>query len=406
MPRFGLIGEKLDHSFSPAIHRLIGDYEYALYPMARGAVEGFVRDTDLDGFNVTIPYKVDVIPLCRRLTPRAEAIGSVNTMVRFEDGGFLGDNTDYGGFSHLLGEEAAAFAGQKAVVLGSGGSSRTVCAVLVDQGIRPVVISRTGVDHYGNLDRHKDAVLLVNTTPVGMYPGNGAAPVDLAAFPNVRLVLDLIYNPDRTALLLQADDLGIPARNGLSMLTAQGVRAAELFLGRPFPAELADTIAQTISRKTRNIVLIGMPGSGKSTVAQHLSHLTGRPAVSLDRRVEARAGKSIPEIFAGEGEKAFRRLETEVLREASRESGQILDTGGGVVTVPENRDLIRQNGVCILLERNLELLPTQGRPLSQQVGVEELLRVRGPLYRAWCERAYRNEDSYATAMRIREDFGL
>jgi shikimate dehydrogenase len=406
LPRFGLIGRTLAHSFSPAIHSRIGDYEYRLYPLEPDGLADFVRNTDLDGFNVTIPYKTDVIPLCRSLTERAKAIGSVNTMLRLPDGGFLGDNTDYAGFLYLLGSDAEALRGQKALVLGSGGAARTVCTALADCGIAAVVVSRHGEDNYENLSRHADAALIVNTTPVGMYPHNGEAAVDLRDFPACRLVLDLIYNPARTALLLQAEALGISARNGLAMLAAQGVEAGERFLGRKLPPELPREITAAIGRQSENVILIGMPGCGKTTVAARLSELTGRPVFDTDELVYTRAGMPIPEIFEKFGEAGFRRLETEVLREVTKESGKIIATGGGVVTVPENRALLRQNGVCLFLDRDKNDLPTAGRPLSESVGTDRLLEARLPLYRAWSDGIYRNDDPLLTARRIKEDLKL
>jgi shikimate dehydrogenase len=406
MRHFGLIGQKLAHSYSPAIHNLIGDYEYRLYPLEPENLANFVKATDLDGFNVTIPYKQDVIPLCRRLSHRAASIGSVNTMVRLPDGGFLGDNTDYAGFRYLLGTEIEHLKACKALVLGSGGAARTVCAVLADLGIPYAVISRKGENNYANLARHRDAALIVNATPVGMYPNNGLAPVDLRAFPDCRLVLDLIYNPERTALLLQSEDLGIPARNGLPMLAAQAVKAGELFLDQALPVELVDRIVDSISCRMRNIVLIGMPGSGKSSVAMHLANLTGRRMIDTDERIATREGMNIPDIFSTHGEAYFRRVETEVLKETAKQSGIIISTGGGIVTVSENRNLIRQNSVCLLLERETDQLEVGDRPLSKSVGNAELLRIRTPLYDAWSDRKYRNEDCLQTALQIKKDFKL
>jgi shikimate dehydrogenase len=257
---------------------MIGDYEYKLYPLEPDEIVRFAEKTYLDGFNVTIPYKKDVIPLCRELSDRAKSIGSVNTMTRLPGGGWRGDNTDYDGFLHLLGSDTAAMRGKKALVLGSGGASKTVCAVLADCRIPYLVVSRSGEINYDNITDHSDATLIVNTTPVGMYPDNGVSPVDLSLFPACRLVLDLIYNPAKTALLLKAEDLGIPARNGLSMLAAQGVRAGELFTGRTCPPGLAAKIAFEIRRKTLNTVLIGMPGCGKTA---KLPGATGPLGLSL-----------------------------------------------------------------------------------------------------------------------------
>lgn len=400
---YGLIGERLAHSFSPRIHALLGDYPYQLYPLAPDALPAFMRENCLSGFNVTIPYKQAVMPFLQSISTEARRIGAVNTVIRKADRSLHGDNTDYHGFLCMLGE-AEAFRGQKALVLGSGGSSKTVQAVLRDAGCAPiVVISRSGEDNYQNLDRHQDARLLVNTTPVGMYPRVDEAPLDLQALPQLQLVLDLIYNPARTRLLLQAEQLGIPCRNGMLMLAAQAERAAELWGLVPEDGKRAPAIAARLSRESMNIALIGMPGCGKSAVGQALSKLSGRRLVDLDGLIEARAGRSIPELFQAGGEAAFRALETACLREAARESGTIIACGGGIVTRPENRDILRQNSRILWLKRELELLPLQGRPLSLGRGVEALYRERAPLYAAWAERSYHNQDLRSCALQIMED---
>ena len=406
MKHFGLIGRVLGHSFSPAIHALIADYEYRLYELEPERLDEFLRETDCDGFNVTIPYKLDAMRSCAELSDRARAIGCVNTLTRRPDGKWRGDNTDWDGFLALLGSDAETLRGRPALVLGSGGASRTVCAALKHCGIPFTVISRNGADNYGNLERHADAELIVNTTPVGMYPHNGESPVDLRIFPKCRLVLDVIYNPARTALMLQADGLGIPARGGLLMLAGQGVRAAELFLDRELPAGLAAEIAEKIARSTKNIALIGLPGCGKSTTARALSRLTGRPVYDIDAMIEERSGKKIPHIFAESGEDAFRQLETEALAEASRQSGAIIACGGGVVTRPRNLPLLRQNSVTVFLDREGDL-PVAGRPLSQGRGLAALKAERLPLYRAWAERTVRSgATARETAAKIKEALSL
>lgn len=406
MKQFGLIGQRLGHSFSPAIHHMLGDYEYELYPMEPEALARFLQTTTLDGFNVTIPYKNAVIPACERLTDRAKAIGSVNTMTRLPSGGWLGDNTDYDGFLALLGKDAEALRGKKALVLGSGGASKTVCAVLHDCGIVPVVISRTGENNYQNLPQHRDAELVVNATPVGMYPNNGRSPLDLQILPNCKLVLDLIYNPAKTALLLQAESLGIPARNGLIMLVAQAARSSERFCDTQIPDSEIARITGTIAAQTRNIILIGMPGCGKSTVARYLGERTGRAVVDIDREIVKVIGMDIPSYFAQFGEGAFRTVETQVLRAACAESGKIIATGGGVVTMPENRDLLRQNGVVLYLNCDKQRLSSKGRPVTQRDGIDALLEKRLPLYHAWCDAVYENTNSQSTAQKIQEDWSL
>ena len=381
MKRCGLLGERLGHSYSPAIHAMLGDYEYRLYECPRDKLGDFLKAWDFDGLNVTIPYKKAVLPYCAELSPMAAAIGSVNTLLRRPDGSLYGDNTDAFGFESLLRHAGLDPAGRKCLVLGSGGASATVQAVLRQLGAGSVtVISRGGEDNYGNLSRHRDAELLVNTTPVGMYPGNGLAPVDLTAFPGCRGVVDLIYNPARTALLLQAGRLGIPCAGGLWMLAAQAGRAAELFTGSAVPEDVIPRVTAALRRETENVILIGMPGSGKTTVAMALAEKLRRPVLDSDAAVEETAGIPIPAIFEREGEAGFRRRETAALAELGKRGGIILATGGGSVTRPENYDLLRQNGTILWLQRDITKLPTDGRPISQSRDLSGLLRERTPAY--------------------------
>ena len=391
MKRCGLLGERLGHSYSPAIHAMLGDYEYRLYECPRDKLGDFLKARDFDGLNVTIPYKKAVLPYCAELSPMAAAIGSVNTLLRRPDGSLYGDNTDAFGFESLLRHAGLDPAGRKCLVLGSGGASATVQAVLRQLGAGSVtVISRGGEDNYGNLSRHRDAELLVNTTPVGMYPGNGLAPVDLTAFPGCRGVVDLIYNPARTALLLQAGRLGIPCAGGLWMLAAQARRAAELFTGSAVPEDVIPRVTAALRRETENVILIGMPGSGKTTVAMALAEKLRRPVLDSDAAVAETAGIPIPEIFEREGEAGFRRRETAALAELGKRGGIILATGGGSVTRPENYDLLHQNGTILWLRRDIAKLPTDGRPISQSRDLSELLRERTPAYTRFADHIIDN----------------
>ena len=391
MKRCGLLGERLGHSYSPAIHAMLGDYEYRLYECPRDKLGDFLKARDFDGLNVTIPYKKAVLPYCAELSPMAAAIGSVNTLLRRPDGSLYGDNTDAFGFESLLRHAGLDPAGRKCLVLGSGGASATVQAVLRQLGAGSVtVISRGGEDNYGNLSRHRDAELLVNTTPVGMYPGNGLAPVDLTAFPGCRGVVDLIYNPARTALLLQAGRLGIPCAGGLWMLAAQAKRASELFTGSAIPDDVIPCITAALRRETENVILIGMPGSGKTTVAMALAEKLRRPVLDSDAAVEETAGIPIPAIFEREGEAGFRRRETAALAELGKRGGIILATGGGSVTRPENYDLLHQNGTILWLRRDIAKLPTDGRPISQSRDLSELLRERTPAYTRFADHIIEN----------------
>ena len=381
MGQYGLIGEKLGHSFSPMIHGKLGDYPYQLFELAPDQLGTFLEEGDFAGLNVTIPFKKAVIPYCKTLTDQARRIGSVNTIVRQPDGSLLGHNTDYDGFLYLLRSAGAEVEGKKALVLGTGGASLTVHTVLQDLGARETVaISRSGPNNYTNLDLHSDAEIIVNATPVGMYPNNGTSSVDLALFPKLESVFDLIYNPAKTRLLLDAEERGLRWANGLGMLVAQAKAAAERFTYSPIPDQRVGEITREMERSTRNILLVGMPGCGKSTVGQLLSVKLGRPLVDTDVLVEKMAGCTIPEIFAAKGEEAFRQLEHQALCDAAKQSGTIIATGGGIVTRPENFGPMRQNSVIVFLRRPVEDLPTAGRPISQSRDLNDLYLQRLPLY--------------------------
>ena len=381
--RCGLIGEKLGHSFSPAIHGKLADYEYRLYELSPGQLGPFLEKKEFDGLNVTIPYKKTVIPYCDELTEAAKSIGSVNTIVKRPDGTLLGHNTDYDGIMWLLKNAGAQVKGKKAVVLGTGGASLTVQAALRNLGAaQVVVISRSGEDNYENIARHSDAKILINATPVGMYPKTGVSPVDLDVFTALEGVFDVVYNPAKTQLLLEAEKRGIPCANGLGMLVAQAKAACERFTGQPVADEKVYTIKAEMERTTRNVMLIGMPGSGKSTVGAALAESLGRRLVDVDERIVEMAGCSIPEIFAKDGEEGFRRIEHQALCQVSQESGLVIATGGGVVTRQENFDPMRQNSLIVWLLRDTALLPKDGRPLSQANSLTEMFKVREPLYRA------------------------
>lgn len=403
----GLLGEKLGHSYSPEIHAELADYDYRLYEKEPEEVADFVRGGDWNGLNVTIPYKKTVVPLCDELSETAAAIGSVNTLLRRADGSIFGDNTDAFGFETLLKATLpGAIAGKKALVLGTGGASVTVCAVLKKHGAEVVTISRSGENNYQNLDRHADAGLLVNATPVGMYPNNGVSPVDLAAFPELEAVLDVVYNPALTALLLQAEARGIPHAGGLLMLVAQAKRSAEIFLGRTLPDSEIGRILRKLSRGMQNIVLIGMPGCGKSTVGAIIAERLGHPLCEADEEIVRAAGKTIPEIFAGEGETGFRARETTVLAHLGRQSGAVISTGGGCVTRAENYPLLHQNGVIVWMKRDLDRLAREGRPLSIGADLGAMYAVRAPLYERFADFAVDNDGTpEATAEKILEVLG-
>lgn len=389
--RCGLLGEHLTHSYSPQIHALLGDYSYELFEVAPEKLGEFLQAGEFDGLNVTIPYKRAVIPYCAELSAAAREMGSVNTLLRRPDGTLYGDNTDLDGFRWLLARGGGIRPGEKALVLGTGGASQTVQAVLRAAGAEVAVLSRRGESNYLTLPRHADARLVVNATPVGMYPNNGARLIDLAQLPQCRCVLDLIYNPARTRLLLDAAARGIRCENGLSMLVAQAKRAAELFTGRDIPDAACTDILRRMEAQMHNLILVGMPGSGKTTVGSLLAVSLGRPFYDADGEIEKKLGCSIPAFFAQRGEAAFRAVETEVLAELGKRSGCVIATGGGCVTRGENYDLLHQNGEIIWLRRSLTELPVEGRPVSQSRSLPELYREREPAYRRFADLCVENE---------------
>ena len=383
---YGLLGETLGHSFSPQIHACLGDYEYKLFEVAPEDLGDFLHSGSFEGLNVTIPYKKAVMPYLTEISENAKAIGSVNTITVLPNGTLRGDNTDYDGFLYLVRRSGIAVNGKKALVLGTGGASLPVKKVLSDLGAREIIsISRTGENNYQNLEKHFDADLIVNTTPVGMYPNNLQSPLSLDGFTQLSGVLDIVYNPQKTQLILDAEQRGIPAFSGLTMLVAQAKRAAELFLNTNIDDRKNDEIYETLSRQMKNIVLVGMPGCGKSTVGKALAKRLSRPFFDADQEIVKRAGKSIPEIFQTEGEAGFRKIETEVLFDLCRQSGAVIATGGGAVTVPKNHGILRQNSLVVFINRDIAVLPTNGRPLSEQNDLHEMFRQRLPLYRAVCD---------------------
>ena len=399
----GLLGRKLGHSYSPQIHAMLADYFYELFEKEPEELENFLKNGDFSGINVTVPYKKSVIPYLDELTPKAQKLGAVNTIVR-RDGRLIGHNTDYFGFETMVRSSGLDVSGKKALVLGSGGASNTAVAVLEELGAKVVIISRSGENNYGNLYLHADAALIVNTTPVGMFPKVGSSPIDLALFPELEGVLDVVYNPARTQILLDAEKRGLIAMNGLLMLVAQAKESAEWFSGHPIPSEVIAPIHASLRRQMENIVLIGMPGSGKTTVGTLLAEKLQKRFVDADAYLVEKSGRSIPEIFAADGEEGFRTLETEVLAELGKQSGLIIATGGGCVTKERNYPLLHQNGTIFCLNRDLEKLPTDGRPLSQTTKLTEMYRVRKPLYEAFADyQIDNNSDAQGTALQIMEE---
>lgn len=405
---YGLIGEKLGHSYSQMIHARLADYRYELKEVAPERLDAFIEARNFRGLNVTIPYKQAVMKHCAELSPEAMEVGSVNTLIVRPDGSLFGHNTDIDGFIYMLRRGEIDPAGAKTVILGSGGTSLTARAALTRLGAREIVtVSRKGpVDYAALYAEHADAEILVNATPVGMYPKNGASPVELDRLPGVRGVADVIYNPEKTALILAAQAKGIPAVSGLSMLVAQAREAAELFAGHAIPAGRVEDIVSEIGAQTLNLILVGMPGCGKSTLGQAVAAALQREFVDCDAEIVRRAGKSIPEIFAQDGEGAFRALESGVLADVCRGHGLVISTGGGAVLRAENRDAMRQNGRVCLIRRALALLPRDGRPLSaSEDAVARLWEARRAAYESAADFPVENDGTVeAAAEKIREGF--
>lgn len=390
---YGLIGAKLGHSYSVPIHAQLGDYDYRLYERTEGEFIDLLRRRDFKGLNVTIPYKKLACELCDALSDTARDVGSVNTLIVRPDGSLYGHNTDIGGFIALSRHARVEIAGKKAVILGSGGTSLTAQTACRRLGAREVVVvSRKGPVDYDALYRdHADCQVLINTTPVGMYPSNGQSAADLARLPALTGVLDVVYNPDKTALVLDAEARGIPAAGGLYMLVGQAREAAELFTGRKIPESETERIYRQLRGEALNLILIGMPGSGKSSIGRTLAERMGRPFVDCDAEIVRRARKTIPDIFAQSGEAGFRKLEAEVVADLCKEKGTVIATGGGAILREDNVRAMRQNGRLLLVTRSLDALPMDGRPLSKSAeALKQMWVERQPKYLAAADAVIEN----------------
>ena len=398
----GLLGKTLGHSYSPLIHSYLGQYEYRLFEKQPHELEDFLKRGEFEGLNVTMPYKKDVIPYLDALSPIAARLGAVNTIVRRE-GKLIGHNTDYAGFLSMVHRSGLDPAAKKVLILGSGGASATAVAVMEDLGADVIVISRGGENNYNNLyTMHTDAAIIVNTTPVGMYPNTDVSPINIFEFPALEGVLDVIYNPTNTMLLQLAQESGVYGMSGLWMLVAQAKEASEWFQNCTIPDEKITQIHNLVRAQVENIVLIGMPGCGKTTVGKALADKLGRQFFDADAEIAKKANMSIPEIFAKEGEDGFRSREIKVLSELGKQSGLVIATGGGCVTQAVNHSNLHQNGRIFWLKRQISQLPTDGRPLSQKGNLEEMYRIRKPLYESFADVIIENETVEKTVQQIME----
>ena len=400
--RVGLIGDPLGHSFSPRLHAAFGTADYELHPIPAEALPAFFRERAFEGVNVTIPHKIAVIPLLDELHPSAEECGAVNTVVN-RGGKLTGYNTDIFGMSFALAHAGISLSGRHVVILGSGGTSHTARALAKREGAASVtVVSRSGEVNYSNIAELVETEIVINTTPVGMFPHADASPVDLAVFPRLKGVFDAVFNPLRTRLIEQAENLGVPVASGLLMLTAQAKAAGILFRGgdyaEPSPASEVGAeilnVWREVTAELTNIVLIGMPSSGKTTVGTLLAERLRRPLIDTDAETERRTGKTVPELFAEGGEENFRKEERLTVSECARGTGVIIATGGGAPMFPENRAALAGNGFVVLILRDTEKLDTAGRPLSRDLDtLKAMYKVRMPVYKAFADAEAANNDT-------------
>ncbi len=384
MEKYGLIGEGISHSLSPAIHTVFGNPNYSLYPMKREELKAFFANRDFRGLNVTMPYKEKVIEYLDEIIGVAKELKAVNTIVKTSDNNLVGYNTDYDGFIYSIDKNEVSLTDKNILILGSGGAAKMVKAVCRERGAKNInTVSRTGDIDYNNAYDLTETEIIINATPVGMYPNNGRKPIDLSRFPKCTFVFDLIYNPLKTALLIQAEDLNIPNTNGLDMLAAQARKGAELFTGKSITKEMIESAVKTVKRQTANVVLIGMPGCGKTTVASLLANKLGKEFFDTDAYIHQFYGSSPADIITLKGEEVFRAFESKTAIKAGQKMNTVIATGGGIVLNPDNMKHLTQNSMSVIyIDRNLKLLENKERPLSKDItAIKALHKRRLPLYK-------------------------
>ena len=411
--QYGCIGEHLTHSFSKEIHGQLQDYEYVLKEIPMGQLDAFMTEKDFRAINVTIPYKQDVIPFLDQVAPTAAAIGAVNTIVN-QDGKLYGDNTDFGGMADLIRRTGIDLKGKKVLILGTGGTSKTAMAVAQHLGAESIwKVSRTAkpgvLTQESVIAEHLDAQVLINTTPRGMFSRESGMALDPGLFPNLEGAIDVVYNPLRTEFVQKARSMGVPAAGGLYMLVRQAVLASEIFLDTRYPEEVTEQVYRKIKASKENIVLTGMPGSGKTTVGKLLAEQLDRPYLDVDALIQEKTGMAPGEIITTQGEPAFRDVETEVIRSVADRNGCIIATGGGAILRKENMDLLRRNGRIFFLDRPVEqLIPTEDRPLSStREAILKRYQERYETYVATADVVVPNGDTaVAAAQQVKRSFFL
>ena len=387
-----LIGKTLRHSFSAEIHRALGT-EYDLTELDEAELDAFMKNPPVDCFNVTIPYKETVMPYLDELDESAKIVGCVNT-VKIENGKKIGYNTDIDGMAYLFARAGVTLKNKTVTILGSGGTSKTARALAKREGAKKFyLVSRKGEYNYDNIATLTDTEILINTTPVGMFPNDGASAVDPAIFPALEFVADPVYNPLRTYITEQARKIGVKASCGLSMLVYQAIKAEEIWTGKRIAADVTEKIVSELAAQKDNIVLIGMPSCGKTTIGRLVAEKTGKAFVDLDEEIEKREGRTVPEIFEQSGEAYFREVESAVAREVLSRGGQVVATGGGTPIAEKNRYEIRKNGFVVYLTRPLDRLETDGRPVSESEGVERIFSERDGIYKSVADAVVKNETS-------------
>ena len=389
--RCGLIGRHLGHSFSKPIHNELADYSYEHVELEPDEIGGFVRDGKLDAFNVTIPYKKDVIPFLDGISDEARAIGAVNTVVRQKNGRIVGYNTDYFGFSYMIDSASVEIKNKKALIIGRGGAAITVSAVLRDRGANEIVMLGSRDNTEENIEKCKDFEIIVNASPVGMFPENGVSPIDISRFKCCECVFDLIYNPARTKLIIDAEERGIKTVGGISMLVAQAAKAFEYFTGDEAENGAIERITKSITQNGKNIVLVGMPGCGKSTLGALVAEALGRAFCDADDEFTKMHGITPADCIKSQGEEHFRELEHLTLCELGKKSGMVIATGGGAVTREKNYIPLHQNSEIIFIERDIELLARDGRPLSIGNDLSKMYENRFPLYKRFSDATVKND---------------